>query len=142
MNAEAILDRLQGVRCGGRGWVARCPAHGDRSPSLSVREGEGGRVLLHCFAGCTTEAICEAIQIRVSDLFSERGAARERKPEIVRRTERQIADLRSRLTPSDRERGVKVVLANETNLDAATARALALAVEGELVQVALDGEGQ
>jgi hypothetical protein len=43
MNVEAILARLQAVRRSGRGWVAHCPAHEDRSPSLSVREGWDGR---------------------------------------------------------------------------------------------------
>lgn len=142
MNVEAFLARLQGVRHNGSGWQARCPAHEDRSPSLSVSEGRDGRVLLHCFSGCSAESVCAALQIRVGDLFGERGAARERKPEIVRRAERQIADLRSRLTPRDREQAVMVVLANEKNLDSAIARALALAVEGELVQVAFDGEVQ
>ena len=61
---------------------------------------------------------------------------------IVRETQKRITGLRSRLTPGDRERAVTVVLANETNLDVAIARALALAVEGELVQVAFDGDGR
>jgi len=138
MNVEVILKRLQGVRRNGTGWMARCPAHEDHSPSLSFAEGEDGRVLLHCFGGCSAERVCETLQIRVSDLFSERGAARERKPEIVRRVERQIADLRSRLTPRDRERPVVVVVCDPDNLEASMARALALAVEGELVQAVLE----
>jgi hypothetical protein len=122
--------------------MALCPAHADKNPSLSINE-SNGKILLHCFAGCSVESICEVLQIRVSDLFSEHVTAREKKqPEIVRRVEQQIADLRSRLTPHDRERAVTVVLANETSLDGAIARALALAVEGELVQVVFGGEGQ
>jgi len=141
MNAEAILTHLHGLRRSGGGWSARCPAHSDRNPSLSIRESDG-RVLVHCFAGCSVESICEALQIRVSDLFIEHGATRERKPEIVRRAEQQISNLRSRLASRDRERAVTVVQCDPTNLDAGLARALALAVEGELVQIALDGEGQ
>lgn len=65
-----VLERLQGVKPAGDGrWSARCPAHADRRASLSVARGEDGRVLLHCFAGCTTPAICKAIGIRESDLF-------------------------------------------------------------------------
>lgn len=139
MNLEAILRRLKGVRQSGDGRLARCPAHPDKNPSLSVRE-ENGRVLLHCFAGCAVEAICAALRIKVSDLFSEGCAARKPEPRIVRRAQRQISDLRSRLTPRDRERAVAVVLTTEANLNAAMARALALAVEGELVQIAFDGE--
>ena len=66
----------------------------------------------------------------------------EPKPRIVRDAEKQITDLRSRLTHGDRERAVTVVLAQQNNLDAAIARALALAVEGELVQVVFGREGQ
>jgi hypothetical protein len=141
MTVQAILARLQGAKRKGSGWNALCPAHEDRNPSLSIHECDG-RILVHCFAGCSVESICEALQIRVSDLFSERGAARESKPEIVRRVQRQLADLRSRLTPPDRERAVTVVLCDVTSLDAGLARALALAVEGELVQVALESETQ
>jgi hypothetical protein len=137
MNLEAVLARLQGVRHNGAGWMARCPAHEDHSPSLSIAEGNEGRVLLHCFSGCTAESVCEALQIRVGDLFNEREATREKKPEIVRRVEKQIAGLRNRLTPRDRERPAAVVICDPANLDAGLARALALAVEGELVQVVL-----
>jgi hypothetical protein len=52
--------------------------------------------------------------------------------------ERQIADLRSRLTPRDRERAVTVVLCDPAILGAGLTRALALAVEGELVQAVLE----
>jgi hypothetical protein len=118
--------------------MARCPAHEDRSPSLSVSEGRDGRVLIHCFGGCSPESVCKALQIRASNLFNERGAARKRKPEIVWRVEKQIACLRSRLTPLDRERPVTVVICDPANHDAGLARALALAVEGELVQAVLE----
>jgi len=47
----AVLDKLDGVRRSGSGHAARCPAHDDRHASLSVGEGEGGRVLLKCHAG-------------------------------------------------------------------------------------------
>ena len=57
MRIEDVLARLAAVRPNGeRSWMARCPAHDDRNPSLSVSEGEGGRVLFNCFAGCAAEA--------------------------------------------------------------------------------------
>lgn len=56
-----ILDRLDGVRRTRRGWSACCPAHSDRWPSLSIAEGAGGRLLLHCFAGCTYDEITRAL---------------------------------------------------------------------------------
>ena len=141
MNAEGFLARLSEVRRNRNGWMALCPAHRDKNPSLSVGE-KKGQVLLHCFAGCTIEAICDALRIKTSDLFSDQCATHKPDPHIVREARRQLTGLRSRLTPRDRERAVTIVLANETNLGAAISRALALAVEGELVQVAHDLEGQ
>lgn len=71
MTAEVILDRLDGVRQTGRGFVARCPAHEDGRPSLSIRETSDGRVLLHCFAGCDAEAVLAAVGLTFSDLYPE-----------------------------------------------------------------------
>ena len=65
-----ILDRLEGVRKSGAGWIAKCPAHEDRSPSLSVKEGQRG-VMLRCFAGCCFAAIVESMGLRQSDTFYE-----------------------------------------------------------------------
>ena len=49
---ERALDLLEDVRQTGLDqWMARCPSHEDKTPSLSIREGDDGRVLLHCFAG-------------------------------------------------------------------------------------------
>jgi DNA primase len=73
MNAATILDRLDGVRETGRGrWLARCPAHEDRYPSLSIRELDDGRVLLHCFAGCEIGDVIGEIGLAMTDLFPER----------------------------------------------------------------------
>ena len=138
MSLRTILDRLKGVRRTGNGWRALCPAHADRNPSLSVGQ-KNGRVLLHCFAGCTVEAVCAALGIKVKELFSDQRASHKVQPAIVRAAEKHITGLRCRLTPADRERGVTVVLASRENPVPAFARALALAVEGELVQVAFRG---
>lgn len=132
LNLETILGRLRKISRAGAGWIACCPAHPDRSPSLSIQE-QSGRILVHCFAGCSVEAICIAIGITTKQLFTQPRAKPE--PAIVRQTKKQIESLRGRLTPRDREREVTVVLANHNHPDAAFARALALAVEGELVQV-------
>jgi putative DNA primase/helicase len=56
------LDRLDGVEERTSGWVARCPAHDDNGPSLSLSEGDGGKVLAHCFAGCSFEDIMAALR--------------------------------------------------------------------------------
>jgi hypothetical protein len=94
------------------------------------------KILLHCFAGCTVDSVCTALNVGVRDLFMEPCPAAVTKPHVLRQVEKQIASLRNTLSPRDRERAVTVVLADETSLDAAIARALALAVEGELVQIA------
>jgi hypothetical protein len=52
-------------------WQAYCPAHDDAEPSLSVTESDG-RILLHCFANCTVDAICAALGISVADLSGKR----------------------------------------------------------------------
>ena len=88
MNADSILSKLDRVRARGDGrWTARCPAHDDSGPSLSVRELEDGRVLMHCFAGCSALAVVESIGLTIGDLFPARSAnashKRERRPFIA-----------------------------------------------------------
>jgi 5S rRNA maturation endonuclease (ribonuclease M5) len=63
-----ILQKLKAARSGG-GWIARCPAHEDHTPSLSIHERDG-KWLLKCHAGCTTEDICAAVGLKIRDLFS------------------------------------------------------------------------
>lgn len=71
---ETVLDRLDGVKQQGDGYIARCPAHDDRKPSLSVSTGDDGKVLLKCFAGCETGAIVAAIGMEMHQLFpAEKG---------------------------------------------------------------------
>ena len=68
MSVEVLLDRLDGVRrAGPNSWMARCPAHPDRNPSLSVSV-KGGRVLVHCFAGCHPDAVLGAVDLTWKDL--------------------------------------------------------------------------
>jgi hypothetical protein len=67
-----VLDRVAGVKQSAPGrWMARCPAHEDKSPSLSIREMEDGRVLINCFAGCGACDVLDAIGLRMSDLFDK-----------------------------------------------------------------------
>ena len=69
---ELLLSRLERVRANRNGtWVARCPAHDDRSPSLSISTGDDGKVLLHCFAGCGAADVVESIGLELSSLFPE-----------------------------------------------------------------------
>jgi hypothetical protein len=70
MNATELVGRLDSVQPRGPGrWFAKCPAHEDKRPSLSVREIGDGTVLLHCFAGCYPLSIVQAIGLEFRDLF-------------------------------------------------------------------------
>ena len=62
----AALER-QDCRRQGRDWT--CPAHEDRSPSLTVTEGDDGRVLMHCHGGCDTADILARLELTAGDLF-------------------------------------------------------------------------
>jgi putative DNA primase/helicase len=68
MRLDDLLTRLKRIRRSGRGYVALCPAHDDRHQSLSITQHDN-RILLHCFRDCSVESICDALNIRVRDLF-------------------------------------------------------------------------
>lgn len=59
------------ARQNGKGWSARCPAHEDRHPSLSIGEGDGGRCLLDCKTGCATPDVVAAVGLSMPDLFPD-----------------------------------------------------------------------
>ena len=74
MTIDDVLERIPGPhRRSGDGWTARCPAHEDRNPSLSVTVGADDRVLLNCHAGCTPEAIVDAVGLTMRDLMPPRA---------------------------------------------------------------------
>jgi hypothetical protein len=77
-NVLSRLDRVAKSREGQ--YTARCPAHDDRSPSLSVGVGDDGRILLTCHAKCKTGAIISAIGLTMADLYvgGRRGHNTER----------------------------------------------------------------
>ena len=68
-----LLDRLDGVKRVGDGWLALCPAHDDHNPSLSINEGEDGRIQLYCHAGCDIQDICSSLNTTERDLFPKKG---------------------------------------------------------------------
>lgn len=65
-----VLVKLNRVRKAGKGFVAQCPGHEDRSASLSICEGRDGRVLLNCFAGCSPLSILNAVGMQMQDLYN------------------------------------------------------------------------
>jgi len=84
MSVDTLLSRLEGVRRTGQGrWIARCPGHDDRRASLSIRELDDGRTLVHCFAACAVEEVLGAAGLTFDALFPEKllgDQKRERRP--------------------------------------------------------------
>ena len=81
MKAEAIAKALGGRKAGG-GWMARCPAHDDREPSLSIRD-KDGKVLVRCHAGCDQGRVIAAL--RVHPIWDENGHSYRRLNRLVPR---------------------------------------------------------
>ena len=79
MNAEELTKALGGHWSGSSG-EARCPAHEDKTPSLSIRDGDGGRLLTFCHARCSAEAVWAALQDRGLVERAEDRPARRRRP--------------------------------------------------------------
>ncbi|MEI8045093.1 MAG: toprim domain-containing protein, partial [Verrucomicrobiota bacterium] len=67
--AAAFLSRLPNATKTAAGWQARCPAHEDGRASLSLSQASDGKLLVHCHAGCTPEAVCAALGLTLADLF-------------------------------------------------------------------------
>jgi DNA-binding PadR family transcriptional regulator len=71
---DFVSSKLEHANRSGGGWMARCPAHDDRNPSLKIDKGRGGATLLKCHAGCTFAAIVAAVGVEPSELGSQNGA--------------------------------------------------------------------
>lgn len=116
MKAEDVLGRLEHVTGGKGKWMACCPAHQDRSPSLAINEADD-RILVHCFAGCETSDVIAALGLTVSDLFYNKLAGggltegkKRRYEEVLKSEKYQVAIINSvernerPLTAIERER--------------------------------------
>jgi len=69
-NGNTLQSRLDGIkRTGQNRWQAQCPAHEDRHPSLSIRELDDGRILIHCFAECDVHSVLSALSLEVDALL-------------------------------------------------------------------------
>ena len=88
-----VLALLDAVSPSGDGWRARCPAHDDEHPSLSIAEGEDGRCLLHCHAGCSVPSIVAALGLELTDLFPDGVRGRRAASRLVHRAEHVGIDL-------------------------------------------------
>lgn len=91
MTAAEFARRLNAKPISAERWMALCPAHNDRRPSLQITQGQGG-VLLRCWAGCPTEAVLNALNLSWSDLFPPREPGQG--PRMVR-----LSDVPNRVDP-------------------------------------------
>lgn len=111
---DLILARLPGAKKHGERYLACCPAHDDKSPSLSLSRGKDGSALVHCFAGCETRDVLAAVGLELRDLFldnlskDQRQQYQRNKLETERRFERLVIELAQSkpesLTADDRTR--------------------------------------
>ena len=77
MTTDELLSQLQNVRRASGGYSALCPAHEDRNNSLTITPGDDGRILLHCHAGCSTEAVVNKLALTMRDLMARNGNGRQ-----------------------------------------------------------------
>lgn len=73
MTGDEFIGRLEKARGKAPRWTACCPAHDDHSPSLTIREEPDGRILIHCFAGCSADEIVAALGLELSDIMPPRA---------------------------------------------------------------------
>jgi len=71
---ERLLSKLPDAKRSGQGWQGLCPGHDDHEPSLSIAEGDDGRALVHCHAGCTPQAIVAGVGLAMADLMPANGS--------------------------------------------------------------------
>lgn len=69
-NLLPLLDKVK--RTGKESWIACCPAHDDKSPSLTISEKDDGRILIHCFGGCSVHEVLGAVGLDMAALFPPR----------------------------------------------------------------------
>ena len=85
-----VLGRLEEAtgrspKPSGTGYTSNCPAHDDTNPSLSIGEGDDGRVLLCCHAGCSVEDVCESLGMTTAELFPETVSTSTQPPDYSQR---------------------------------------------------------
>lgn len=73
-NIDVLLNQLHKVKQTAHGqYIAQCPSHPDKSPSLAIRD-DNGKILLRCFAGCSAHEIVSSVGLSLSDLFPKESA--------------------------------------------------------------------
>ena len=70
---EYIAQFFEGVRVSGDSFMAQCPSHKDKSPSLRASMGRDGKVIIRCYAGCSFHEIVSATSLEMADFFPEQS---------------------------------------------------------------------
>ena len=68
LTPEAVANLLDGAKRKGKGWIAKCPAHDDKTPSLWIDPGRKA-TLIHCHTGCSTVEVLDALGLRMEQLY-------------------------------------------------------------------------
>ena len=126
MKAEKLLERLEMVRKTGTGkWIARCPAHDDGTPSLSVTEIENGnRLLIHCHGGCGALSVLQKIGLDWSSLYPDDSDNRYRPLYRSNQDQRAIDDMIVAIAQAKRDKGERLNEVDKQALIQAKLRAL------------------
>ena len=77
----------------GQGYSVCCPAYDDDNSSLSIKEATDGKILLKCFAGCSSEVICEALGLEMTSLFPEHQINVLRVPKPFIKSKKLLMDI-------------------------------------------------
>lgn len=99
---DLFLSRLDGLQQRGpKKWVAKCPAHQDKTPSLAITELNDGRLLVHDFGGCDTSSVMAAVGLNMGDLFPD-GGSEHHHPLAFAKVEKRQAQQRAEALASAR----------------------------------------
>ncbi|WP_342979445.1 MULTISPECIES: VapE domain-containing protein [unclassified Ruminococcus] len=89
MTYEEILSHFQVKKYGNGKAQALCPAHPDKEASLTITQGNDGKTLLKCHAGCSSESVVLAAGLKMADLFSENRLSEERRRTYIESREKR-----------------------------------------------------
>ena len=113
LGIETLLSRLERVHRSGKGWRCDCPNSHRARGSLSVLQGDDGRVLLHCFAGCDVADILDTLGLSMADIMPAR--LRDASPEGRRKAREhfKLASVNAALSVVARESCIVAIVAAE-----------------------------
>ena len=117
MTIDAFLELLSGVKPGTHGrYQALCPAHGDKSPSLSILPGKTA-ILVKCWSGCTVKEIASSLGIKVRDLWYGGKVDKKTAMEARNKKVKESAERRHLRMQIDRWRVAEQYVSSRIGLD-------------------------